>query len=205
MFAIFLFIVVFSFYCYISNDMQENGVKSASNTKADQNQELEQAVVAPESFVSSPYQNKEKVSTEPISKLTDDNAGVSLAETLPDMADPWTLPVDEDVAVVAPDNYNTQQQKSLLLLPPALEVVAEESALSHSTKSKLDEFLTEVNLEKLQLRPARKIASMLGIAQKVNGKDQPLSFLRSQIKSKLQQWQSLPPETVDIVQQLLAS
>lgn len=185
--------------------MQENGVKSASNTKADQNQELEQAVVAPESFVSSPYQNKEKVSTEPISKLTDDNAGVSLAETLPDMADPWTLPVDEDVAVVAPDNYNTQQQKSLLLLPPALEVVAEESALSHSTKSKLDEFLTEVNLEKLQLRPARKIASMLGIAQKVNGKDQPLSFLRSQIKSKLQQWQSLPPETVDIVQQLLAS
>lgn len=185
--------------------MQGNGVKSASNTKVDQNQELEQAVVASESFVPLPYQNEEKVSTEPIIKLTDDNAGVSLAETLPDMADPWTLPVDEDDTVVAPDHHNTQQQKPLLLLPAALDVTAEESPLSHSTKSKLDELLTEVNLEKLQLRPARKIASLLGIAQKVNGKDQPLSFLRGQIKSKLQQWQSLPAETVEIVQQLLAS
>ncbi|MEC4804101.1 MAG: hypothetical protein SAJ12_21185 [Jaaginema sp. PMC 1079.18] len=40
-------------------------------------------------------------------------------------------------------------------------------------------------IDKLKLRQARKIASQLGIRQKINGKDQPLSWLRSQIKQRL--------------------
>lgn len=39
--------------------------------------------------------------------------------------------------------------------------------------------------------------------QKVNGRAQALGFLKSQIKSKLQHWQSLPPKTVEIVMELL--
>ena len=41
--------------------------------------------------------------------------------------------------------------------------------------------------DKLKLRQARKIAKALGIAQKVNGRDQKLEFLRNQMKLKLQQ------------------
>lgn len=51
----------------------------------------------------------------------------------------------------------------------------------------LGNLVVDVDLDKLQLRLARKIAKALGIAQKVNGKDQPLSWLRTQIKAKLQQ------------------
>ena len=47
---------------------------------------------------------------------------------------------------------------------------------------------------------ARKIAKVLGIAQKVNGKDQKLGFLVSQIKLKLQQ---ATVEIVKVVQQEL--
>ena len=65
--------------------------------------------------------------------------------------------------------------------------------------------LAGVDLDTLQLRPARKIARALGIAQKVNGKDQPLSWLCSQIKNRLQQSQEVSPEAIEAVRELLAS
>ena len=51
----------------------------------------------------------------------------------------------------------------------------------------LEDLLRGMDLDKLKLRQARKIAKVLGIAQKVNGKDQKLEFLRNQMKLKLQQ------------------
>ena len=66
----------------------------------------------------------------------------------------------------------------------------------------LDDLLQAVDLNRLKLRQARKIAKVLGIAQKVNGRDQKLAFLVSQIKSKLQQAKA---EIVEVViQELIA-
>jgi hypothetical protein len=64
----------------------------------------------------------------------------------------------------------------------------------------LEERLLGIDLDSLQLRPARKICGRLGIQQKVNGKDAPLSWLRSQIKSRLSE---KPTEVVPIIQEVL--
>lgn len=69
----------------------------------------------------------------------------------------------------------------------------------------LEEVLQGVDIDTLQLRPARKIAKALSIAQKVNGRDQPLSWLRAQIKARLQQPQEVPAEALKAVRDLLAS
>lgn len=96
------------------------------------------------------------------------------------LPDPWTLPDP----VIAPQPKVVEPEiKPLLLLPQAREVSAQPPLLI--TDSSLKN-LAEINLDTLQLRPARKMAKMLGIAQKVNGKDQPLLWLRVQIKAKLQ-------------------
>ena len=87
----------------------------------------------------------------------------------------------------------TSQLKPLLLLP---QVTAE---------SNLNELFSAIDIDKLPLRRARKIAKALGIAQKVNKKDQPLSWLRAQIKAKLQQPQELPTTAILAVRELLAS
>lgn len=69
----------------------------------------------------------------------------------------------------------------------------------------LRELLMGVDIDNLQLRPARKLAKALDIAQKVNGRGQKLGFLRSQIKAKLQQLEALPAETVEVLREVLAS
>ena len=60
----------------------------------------------------------------------------------------------------------------------------------------LEELLLGIDLDTMQLRPARKIAGKLGIAQKVNGKDAPLAWLRAQIKNRLSE---KPIETAPII------
>jgi hypothetical protein len=60
----------------------------------------------------------------------------------------------------------------------------------------LEELLEGIDLDTLPLRAARKIAGKLGIAQKVNGKDAPLAWLRTQIKNRLS---DLPIETAPII------
>ena len=86
----------------------------------------------------------------------------------------------------------------LKLKPPLLlaQVIAE---------SNLDELFSNIDIDKLPLQQARKIAKALGIAQKVNKKDQPISWLRAQIKAKLQQPQALPTTAILAVRELLAS
>ena len=87
------------------------------------------------------------------------------------------LPVKESVVLV---ELIQKEQKHLRLLPQAKET-------SMVAAPKLENLLRGVDLDKLKLRQARKIAKVLGIIQKVNGRDQKLAFLVSQIKLKLQQ------------------
>jgi hypothetical protein len=57
----------------------------------------------------------------------------------------------------------------------------------------------KLDIENLKLRPARKLAVALKIKQKVNGKDQPLPWLRAQIKKALQDKPELVEKAVEIV------
>jgi len=78
--------------------------------------------------------------------------------------------------------------------------VVEEAPESPNQEPKSEELLQGIDIDTLQLRPARKICSRLGIQQKVNGKDAPLSWLRSQIKSRLSE---KPTEVAPIIQEVL--
>lgn len=53
-------------------------------------------------------------------------------------------------------------------------------------KPTVEELLEGVEVDKITLRKARKIASALGIRQKVNGKDQPKAWLVAQITKRLE-------------------
>jgi hypothetical protein len=78
--------------------------------------------------------------------------------------------------------------------------VVEETLESPNQEPTLEELLQGIDLDTLQLRPVRKICSRLGIQQKVNGKDALLSWLRSQIKSRLSEQ---PTEVAPIIQEVL--
>ncbi len=132
-------------------------------------------------------------------------------QKLGQLPDPWLLPVAENSLLLRlpsrefvkrEDNAEIaskillahKQQKHLRLLPPAKAI--------DIPNPELKDLLRGRDLDKLKLRQARKIAKVLGIAQKVNGKDQKLAFLVSQIKIKLQQAKA---EIVEVViQELIA-
>lgn len=115
---------------------------------------------------------------------------VTLKE-LPQLPDPWLLPlpVEESVVLV---KLVQKEQKPFRLLPQAKVIDV--------SNPELEDLLQGVGLDQLKLRQARKIAKALGIAQKVNGRDQKLASLVSQIKLKLQQPKV---EIVEVVQQEL--
>jgi hypothetical protein len=64
----------------------------------------------------------------------------------------------------------------------------------------LEELLEGIDLDTMPLRPARKIAGKLGIAQKVKGKDASLAWLRAQIKNRLS---DLPQQTAPIILEVM--
>jgi hypothetical protein len=61
--------------------------------------------------------------------------------------------------------------------------------------------LKDIDLDRLPLRQARKVARVLGIKQKCNGKDKPLKFLRAEIKQRLKE----EPTAAQTIQALLAA
>ena len=61
-----------------------------------------------------------------------------------------------------------------------------ETVVEVETKPTVAELLNGVEVEKITLRKARKIASALGIRQKVGGKYQPKDWLLKQIAKKLE-------------------
>lgn len=64
--------------------------------------------------------------------------------------------------------------------PNVIDMAHPKNAFSpiSETTAPVSNSLQGINIEKLQLRPARKIAKALNIAQKVHGKDAPVSWLR---------------------------
>ena len=115
-------------------------------------------------------------------------------QELGQLPDPWLLPVQDKGEIVPLTNLAQGEQKHLRLLPPG--------KIINVSNPELEDLLQAVDLDRLKLRQARKIAKVLGIAQKVNGRDQKLSFLVSQIRSKLQQAKA---EIVEVViQELIA-
>ncbi len=115
-----------------------------------------------------------------------------IPQVRPQLPDPWLLPlpVGKSVRLVKPLQ---KEQKHLRLLPQGKET-------SMVIAPKLEELLQGISIDKLKLRQARKIAKVLGIVQKINGRDQKLTFLVSQIKLKLQQ---AKVEIVEVVKQEL--
>jgi hypothetical protein len=103
--------------------------------------------------------------------------------------EPTARDVNEVIAHDTPPQGVEEPVSSLL--PSATETLPDCS---------LSELLGDIDLERLQLRPARKIASKLGIAQKVNGKDQPLAWLRAQIKKRLLE---KPEEAIPVIKEVL--
>jgi hypothetical protein len=83
---------------------------------------------------------------------------------------------------------------------PLEESARVEDAPESQIEPTLEQLLEGIDLNKLQLRPARKIASRLNIAQKVGGKDQPLGFLRAQIKTRLNEQ---PQEVAPVIEEIL--
>ncbi len=143
------------------------------------------------------------VETAPTIRVESQVEPVQIVASLINFPDPWTMPMQDTKRLPhSQQQLITFEPKPLLLLPPA-RVVPSFPVLGNA-RSELDELLVNVNLNKLPLRTARKVAKVLGIAQKVNKKDVPLNFLRSQIKSKLQHSQELP-EIFATVRELLAS
>ena len=141
------------------------------------------------------YKQVSAVSSSPLIFAQQRTRKLPLAATpkeLPQLPDPWLLPlpVEESVGLV---KLVQKEQKHLRLLPLAKET-------SMVVAPKLEDLLTGIDLDKLKIRQARKIAKALGIAQKVNGRDQKLAFLISQIKLKLQQ---AKVEIVEVVKQEL--
>lgn len=122
---------------------------------------------------------------------------------LPLLPDPWTLPIDEVAEIPTHKRCSPDKQKPLLLLPAANKETA--SSVSITAAPTLDELFLNIDIDKLQLRLARKIAKALGISQKVNGCNQKLSWLRAQIKTKLQHPHELPTTAILAVRDLLAS
>lgn len=139
----------------------------------------------------------------------------SQPQALPKLLDPWLLPV-EDTAT--PSDRNIQQQpKPILLLAQAKAMGEVRLSSSTIAEQSGDRYISTlegllpavnavnaVNLDTIKLRQARKIAKMLEIAQKVNGKDKKLDWLKAQIKAKLQQERSPQPEVIAVVRELIA-
>lgn len=144
---------------------------------------------------SSPYQS-EAPTIKPHLQL--DKKAISLL-----LPDPWMLPIDEVAEISTHKRFSPNKLKPLLLLPPAKETST--SSVPITAELTLNELFLNIDIDKLQLRLARKIAKELGIFQKVNGRDQKLSWLRAQIKAKLQHPQELPTTAILAVRDLLAS
>lgn len=103
------------------------------------------------------------------------------SQPLSQLPDPWLLPAAE---AVAPAQITPAQPKLVLLLAEAKAV---EKVRVENSGVTAEGLLESIDVDTLKLRDARKLAKALGIAQKTNGKDQKLAFLRGQIKLKLQQ------------------
>lgn len=90
---------------------------------------------------------------------------VKTVASLVNLPDPWTIPVREITKVLDLQQQSTkcQEPKLLLLLPPVKPLLLLPPV---KVAPKAEQLLAGVNLDKLPLRLARKVAKVLGITQK---------------------------------------
>lgn len=92
----------------------------------------------------------------------------------------------EVVTVEMPAQPIEQQLKEVLWSDVEPETSEEVTAVIEvEEKPAIADLLEGIEVEKLTLRKARKVAKALDIRQKVRGKDQPKAFLVAQIAKKL--------------------
>lgn len=113
-----------------------------------------------------------------------------------------TVPPEQQRLFDEKPNLKFYLESEAVTEPPAPPVEPVPDPEQPAVPPLLEEILLDIDIEHLQLRPARKIAKALNIAQKVNGRDQPLSFLRAQIKAKLQQPQEVLAEALEVLREL---
>lgn len=131
------------------------------------------------------YQPNKSLFSEQFSLLDVESADV-VSPTLPE---PWEVEEPMIIAQALPSNFEEEAEVEILL----------PQSRQHHTPT-LEELLEGIDLNTIPLRPARKIAGTLGIAQKVKGKDVPLAWLRTQIKSRLS---DLPTKTEPIILEVM--
>ena len=114
-------------------------------------------------------------------------------------------PAEATVTTVSQDFVALEANEKLSQVDDKEEVSPQPKEPSVSTLSS-DELEGGIDIDTLQLRPARKIAKALGIKQTVtNGgkkKDKPLGWLRREIKQKLQQ---NPQAVAPVIKKVLAA
>jgi hypothetical protein len=129
----------------------------------------------------------------PPTLLQDKPQAAAIEENLEVEPQPRPVPMHQEDTSVLEEPWTSQP------LEKAQEQKVDEPASNPLT---IEELIEDVDLDNLQLRPARKIAGKLGIQQKVNGKDQSLGFLRGQIKKQLEEQ---PQEVAPVIQEILSA
>ena len=179
-FATLLFVVYFCFGCWLLHNPAPVQADSSAHVPV---RAAAKPTVTPEEITVAPEPSTIEVAATPQEPSQDE-------ELEADIWEPATALVEATIAPV----------KTELALLTVEEPARVEDAPSSQSEPTLEQLLKGIDLDKLQLRPARKIASRLNIAQKVGGKDQPLGFLRAQIKKRLSEQ---PQEVAPVIQEIL--
>lgn len=181
MFSLFLFAVVFSFYCWLAYESQQ---------MSDQQQRLEFAVTR----TAPPLQS---TVAEPVLLVNKSEA----LEILSTVALTLNLTFETEAHTAVPvTELSTQLFSTLALelntaLVPEMrtqvapEILAKESIKEPCTTIAADKKLVLDSITALKIRNARKVASALDIKQKTNGKDKPLNWLQKELMQKLESHQ----------------
>lgn len=177
MFPIFLFLVVFSFYCCLAYELQQ---------LSDQQQRPEIAATKITPSVQPTVAFPVQLDNENIASQTNLIVAPAPAPT-PDVMlqaeDREAIPIAlSPIPVEAP---LALEERTLLALEITVTETTEEPViiLNHAEEVALND------IAGLKIRSARKVASALGIKQKTNGKDKPLNWLQRELIQKLESHQ----------------
>lgn len=182
MFAIFLFLVIFSFYCWLAYETQHLVSKQRSELATTKIVPSLQPASALRVLLESKIQAKEIISVvAPMPRIT--------SEPKAQVAVPITLSSAQVEAPVARQE-ETDLALEIIDASPIIEPIAR---LNHVQK------LALFDITALKIRPARIVASTLNIKQKANGTDKSLGQLQQDIKLCLQHKPELVVQALQLV------
>jgi hypothetical protein len=182
MFAIFLFLVIFSFYCCLVYETQHLVSQQRSEVVTTKIVPSLQATSAFPVLLESKIQAKEMINiVEPMPRIT--------SEPKAQVAVPITLSSAQVEAPIA-----RQEETDLALeITDTSSIIEPATIVNHAQKLALDDIIT------LKMRPARIVASALNIKQKANSTDKSLRQLQQDIKLCLQHKPDLVIQALQLV------